>query len=109
MRVRGVWHNVDAHSADWMYFTFTEACPQSDSPMGVVTADAFSPGVDPPGYGQRPVLQWLAIARGDGVAKDHIELPIHGEPTPAVELYPQIGYEYPNHTTTDFLPGGPWC
>ena len=43
MQVRGVWHEIDAHSADWMYFTFTEACPNSDSSVGVVTADAWSP------------------------------------------------------------------
>ena len=102
MQVQGVWHAVDAHSADWMYFTFTCATPSSNSTMGVVTADAWSPGVDPFGYGQRPVEQWLAIARADGVPKQHMELPIHGTPLPASLMYPTIGYEYPDHTLTDF-------
>ena len=69
MQVRGVWHEIDAHSADWMYFTFTEACPGIDSPMGVVTADAWSPGIYPWDYGQQPVIQWLAMARADQVAR----------------------------------------
>lgn len=109
MQVHGIWHLVDAHSTDWMYFTFTEACPSSNSEIGCVTADAWSHGVDPFGYGQRPVLQWLAIARMDGVPKQHIELPIHGEPLPASELYTEIGYAYPNHTMADFLGGSLLC
>lgn len=109
MQVHGIWHLVDAHSADWMYFTFTEACPSNDSEIGVVTADAWSPNVDPFGYGQRPVLQWLAIARLDKVPKDHMELPIYGDPKPAAELYPEIGYEYPNYTISDFLSGSLQC
>lgn len=109
MQVHGIWHQLDAHSADWMYFTFTSACPDSDAEMGIVTADAWSPGVDPFGYGQRPVLQWLAIARMDGVPKEHIELPIHGTPLPARLLYPEIGYEYPAYTISDFLGGSLLC
>ena len=72
MQVRGVWHEVDAHSADWMYFTFTEACPGSDSPMGVVTADAWSPGIYPWDYGQQPVIQWLSMARADHVPRANL-------------------------------------
>jgi hypothetical protein len=109
MQVHGLWHHVDAHSADWMYFTFTEACPSEDSEMGVVTADAWSPGVDPFGYGQRPVLQWLAIARADGVPKNHMELPVHGDPKPAANMYATIGYEYPETTMKDFLSGDAMC
>ena len=37
--------------------------------MGVVTADAWSPGIYPWDYGQQPVLQWLALARKDQVPK----------------------------------------
>ena len=92
-----------------MYFTFTSACPQADSEMGIVTADAWSPGVDPFGYGQRPVLQWLAIARKDGVPKHHMEMPIHGTPLPASQLYAEIGYEYPDYTIRDFLGGSSLC
>ncbi len=77
--------------------------------MGIVTADAWSPGVDPFGYGQRPVLQWLAIARMDGVPKNHTELPIHGTPLPAALLYPTIGYEYRDYTIIDFLRGSLLC
>ncbi|KAK5163002.1 uncharacterized protein LTR77_011057 [Saxophila tyrrhenica] len=109
MQVHGIWHAVDAHSADWMYFTFTTACASADAEMGIVTADAWSPGVDPFGYGQRPVLQWLAIARMDGVPKEHTELPIHGDPQPASKLYPEIGYEYPEYTVGDFLGGACMC
>ena len=92
-----------------MYFTFSATCPQPDSEMGIVTADAWSPGVDPWGYGQRPVLQWLAVARMDGVPKQHMELPIHGTPLPASQLYPEIGYEYPDYTISDFLRGSALC
>ena len=69
MQVRGVWHQVNAHSADWMYFTFTETCPDADSPMGVVTADGWSPGYHPWDYGQQSVVEWLGIARADRVPK----------------------------------------
>ena len=72
MQVRGVWHEIDAHSADWMYFTFTEACPDASSPMGVVSADAFSPGHYPWDYGQENVLQWLALARKDKVPRGNM-------------------------------------
>lgn len=72
MQVRGVWHKINAHAADWMYFTFTEACPTAESPMGVVTADGWSPGFHPWNYGQHEVLDWLAIARADKVARDNM-------------------------------------
>ncbi len=72
LQVRGVWHAVAAHWADWMYFTFTEACPGSDSPKGVVSADAWSPGFYPWDYQQTDVLQWLAIARADGVPRGNL-------------------------------------
>ena len=57
----------NAHAADWMYFTFTEACPGTYSPMAVVSADGWSPCYHPWDYGQDPVVQWLAIARADQV------------------------------------------
>ena len=47
---------------------------------------------------------WLIV----GVVT-HSGLPIHGPPTNQSELYDEVGYEYPDYKTTDFLPGGPWC
>ena len=48
--------------------------------MGVVTADAWSPGIYPWDYGQKPVLQWLAMAKADRLARDNLlvnSLPVH--------------------------------
>ena len=135
MQVRGVWHLVNTHSADWMYFTFTEPCPGPYSPMGVVTADAFSPGEYPWDYDQDNAFQWLALSRRDKVPAGNMyvpktstqlrkiskieakslfplfcrAIPIHGTPKNSTELYAALGYEYPDYKTTDFIPGGPWC
>jgi hypothetical protein len=45
MQVRCIWHEKNIHASDWMYFTWTEACPGPDSPVAVSVADPWSPAL----------------------------------------------------------------
>ena len=73
MQVRAVWHQQkNTHSADWMYFAWTLACPGPNSPLGITEADAWSPGFVDYQFNQFDAVNYLALARGDHVAKNNL-------------------------------------
>jgi hypothetical protein len=110
MQVRGVWPGViDVHAADWMYFTFTEACPKKGSPIAVEVADCWSPGAVGYEFNQFLAVEYLAIVRSHKLPRNNLVIPIHGVPSNATDLYEATGYDYPNYQIEDFKPGGEWC
>ena len=75
MQIRAIYPGIkDVHAADWMYFTFSAACPTSaaNSTVAVEIADAWSPGAVGYEFDQKLATQWLAIARKDKLVKDHL-------------------------------------
>jgi hypothetical protein len=72
MQVRCIWHEKNVHSNDWMYFTWTKACPGSDSPMAITVADSWSPGLVGYQFNQFAAITYLDIARNDRVKRDNL-------------------------------------
>ena len=73
MQVRGVWHKgKTTHALDWMYFAWTSACPSPDSSLGITEADVWSPGLIGYEFDQSQAVEYLALARGDQVAKNNL-------------------------------------
>jgi hypothetical protein len=64
MQVRGIWPGFkEVYANDWMYFTYTVACPTANNIMAVTVADAWSPGAVGYLFNQLLATQYLAIAR----------------------------------------------
>ena len=69
-QVRAVFHTGYIHADDWMYFMWTEACPNDESPVIATLADAWSPGFI--GY---EFDRWEATAYVDFARED--QMPYH--------------------------------
>ncbi|KAL7952088.1 metallo-beta-lactamase superfamily protein [Trichoderma barbatum] len=106
MQARFLWRPESAHSVDWTYSIITSACPSANSTMLTYVADAWSTSVpSDPGFAR----SWLEQASADGLSRNTLAIPAHGEPTPLEELINELAFEYPDYKTTDFKTGGNIC
>jgi hypothetical protein len=72
MQVRAVWHEKNVHANDWMYFTWTEACPSPDGPLAVSVADPWSPGLVGYEFNQFAAITYLDIVRNDHMKRENL-------------------------------------
>lgn len=72
LQVRAVWHQKQVHANDWMYFTWTAACPKDGDPMGVTVADPWSPGLVGYEFNQFAAITYLDIVRNDGMVRENL-------------------------------------
>ena len=72
MQVRAVWHEKNVHANDWMYITWTEACPSSDGPLAVSVADPWSPGLVGYEFNQFAAITYLDIVRNDHMKRENL-------------------------------------
>ena len=72
MQVRAIWHVKAPHANDFMYFTWTVACPGPNDRMAITEADAWSPGESGFEYGHIEATQLVALWRSDHAPRDSL-------------------------------------
>ncbi|KAJ4204257.1 hypothetical protein NW767_004449 [Fusarium falciforme] len=104
-----VWEEQATHSADWTYAFVTEKCPSKRSPVAVLEADIWHPGM-PDGQNDRELMrEWLNQVNKDGLPKSAYVLPTHGQVRPITELIEHTGYVYAPKQISDWRDGGAMC
>ncbi|KAH7139969.1 hypothetical protein B0J13DRAFT_478345 [Dactylonectria estremocensis] len=104
-----LWEQQGSHAADLSYSFVTTKCPSNDSPVAVFEADVWQAGMPPEQSDQALMRQWLDQVLNDGLTKDAIVLPTHGQVTPLLELINITGYAYPQLSTLDWRAGAAKC
>ncbi|KAH7166477.1 hypothetical protein EDB81DRAFT_839002 [Dactylonectria macrodidyma] len=104
-----MWEPQGFHASDLSYSFVTTKCPSNDSPVAVFEADVWQAGVSPALSDQAQMRQWLDQVMNDGLTKDAIVLPTHGQVTPLLELINITGYPYPQLSTLDWRTGAAKC
>jgi hypothetical protein len=69
MQVRCIWHKKNVHSNDWIYFTWTPACPKETDTMAITIADPWSPGLVDCEFNQVAAINYLDIAKNNKIPK----------------------------------------
>ncbi|KAL7952502.1 metallo-beta-lactamase superfamily protein [Trichoderma compactum] len=106
MQARFLWRPEAAHSVDWTCSVITTACPSANSTILTYVADAWSTAFP---YDSAFARSWLVQASADGLSRNALAVPAHGQPTPLVELIDALAFDYPDFKTTDFKTGGNIC
>ncbi|KAL5093626.1 hypothetical protein Trisim1_010357 [Trichoderma cf. simile WF8] len=106
MQARFLWRPEAAHSVDWTYSVITTACPSANSTILTYVADAWSTAFP---FDSAFARSWLVQASADGLSRNALAVPAHGQPTPLVELIDALAFDYPDLKTTDFKTGGNIC
>ncbi|KAJ4212592.1 hypothetical protein NW759_011629 [Fusarium solani] len=104
-----VWEEQATHSADWTYAFVTEKCPSKRSPVAVLEADIWHPGM-PDGQNDRELMrEWLNQVDKDGLPESAYVLPTHGQVRPITELIEHTGYVYAPKKISDWRDSGAMC
>ncbi|UPK93981.1 hypothetical protein LCI18_004916 [Fusarium solani-melongenae] len=104
-----VWEEQATHSADWTYALVTEKCPSKRSPVAVLEADIWHPGM-PDGQNDRELMrEWLNQVDKDGLPESAYVLPTHGQVRPITELIEHTGYVYAPKKISDWRGSGAMC
>ncbi|KAM6519328.1 hypothetical protein FALCPG4_012971 [Fusarium falciforme] len=104
-----IWEEQATHSADWTYAFVTEKCPSKLSPVAVLEADIWHPGM-PDGKNDRELMrEWLNQVNKDGLPESAYVLPTHGQVRPITELIEHTGYVYAPKQISDWRDGGAMC
>ncbi|KAI8660348.1 hypothetical protein NCS57_01011700 [Fusarium keratoplasticum] len=104
-----IWEEQATHSADWTYAFVTEKCPSKRSPVAVLEADIWHPGM-PDGQNDRELMrEWLNQVDKDGLPEKSYVLPTHGQVRPITELIEHTGYMYAPRKISDWRDGGAMC
>ncbi|KAI8715270.1 hypothetical protein NCS52_01034400 [Fusarium sp. LHS14.1] len=104
-----LWEEQSTHSIDWTYAIVTEKCPSKRSPVAVLEADIWHPGM-PDGQNDRELMrEWLDQVNKDGLPESAYVLPTHGQVRPITELIEHTGYVYAPKTIRDWRDGGAMC
>ena len=127
LQARFIWTPETIHAADWTYAVITPFCPTDEDTVAIFEADGFNPGTNATRFDIGFARQWLDQLVEDGAAKDALwvycifdcskdlrtnmsrVVPVHGNPTPLLELIGIVDYAYPDLKTTGWKKGGPLC
>ncbi|KIW71547.1 hypothetical protein PV04_03701 [Phialophora macrospora] len=109
MQVRHVWHPDAPHAADLANVIITSSCPGPDDPIAVMEADVWNPGFPPLTLDMAEAKAWLDQIRRDGLSRNALITPCHGNIGPLTDMIAALDAQYPDLKTTDWTLGGPLC
>ncbi|KAM5344363.1 hypothetical protein ACJ41O_012900 [Fusarium nematophilum] len=104
-----LWEEQATHAVDWSYAVITEKCPTANSSIVALEADAWEAGVPAEQSDQALMRQWLDQVLADGLTRDAIVFPTHGQITPLEELINITAYPYPEFDVTSWKNGAALC